>query len=396
MPAHSQALGTIGQAPGTWHWALSESSNLEVRTSKFGKSRTSSRHYRMAPGPSLVSSTPRGSIGGRSSRRADNAQTAVFDLLATLERWGLRTLGDVARLPRADVHTRLGAPGVRLHQAARGEETAWLVPVDDAPRFIERCVLDWPVEGLEPLSFVLARVLDPLSVALERADRGAVEVTTRLQLVTRESHVRVLHLPAPMRDARVLRTLILLDLESHPPSAGIDIVEVEAGVVPGRIAQGALLTRTLPSPEDLSTLIARLGALMGESRVGAPALVDTFDERPIAMRRFTPRSAGPPGTPGTSGTPGTTCAVMVLRRFRIPVAARVRVDRGAPVHVAATVATGDVVSAAGPWRSSGCWWALDGTTWDRDEWDVELTSGVCLRLARDRTKNDWHVEGQMD
>ena len=186
----------------------------------------------------------------------------MFDLLATLERWGLRTLGDVARLPRADVHTRLGAPGVRLHQAARGEETAWLVPVDEAPGFVVRCVLDWPVEGLEPLSFVLARVLDPLSVALERADRGAVEVTTRLQLVTRESHVRVLHLPAPMRDARVLRTLILLDLESHPPSAGIDIVEVEAGVVPGRIAQGALLTRTLPSPEDLSTLIARLGALM--------------------------------------------------------------------------------------------------------------------------------------
>ena len=95
-----------------------------TRSSKFGDSRPSSRHYRMAPGPSLVSSTPRGSIGGRSSRRADNAQTAVFDLLATLERWGLRTLGDVARLPRADVHTRLGAPGVRLHQAARGEETA--------------------------------------------------------------------------------------------------------------------------------------------------------------------------------------------------------------------------------------------------------------------------------
>ena len=151
-----------GPRPGTGHkrhWALG---TWHVRTSKFGASRPSSRHYRMAPGPVAgPSSTPRGSIGGRSSRRADNAQAAVFDLLATLERWGLRTLGDVARLPRADVHARLGAPGVRLHQAARGEETAWLVPADDAPRFVERCVLDWPIEGLEPLSFVLARVLDP-------------------------------------------------------------------------------------------------------------------------------------------------------------------------------------------------------------------------------------------
>jgi protein ImuB len=379
--------------------------------------RPSARHFRMAPGPSAVVAPDFGKRV-RGPSRQERAPEVVLDLLATFERWGLRTLGEVARLPCADVHARMGPPGVRLHQAACGEETAWLVPVDDAPRFLERCVLDWPIEGLEPLSFVLARLLDPLSASLERADRGAVEVATRLQLVTRERHERLLHLPAPMRDARVLRTLILLDLESHPPSAGVDIVEVEVGVVPGRIVQGALLRRALPTPEDLSTLLARLGALMGETRLGAPVLVDTYDERRTAMGTFVPSQGrghraegtgkgrgneGKGGSPSSSDIspsplPSALCPLpcTVLRRFRAPVAARVAVDRGAPVHVSASVATGDIVASAGPWRSSGCWWALDGSGWDRDEWDVELAGGACYRLARDRVKNHWKIEGEID
>jgi len=381
-----------GQAP----------SNFEVRTSKLGapapsaecltSTRPSARHYRMAPGPART----RSEIGGAMRGSAPPAiPVVVFDLLATLERWGLRTLGDVARLPRADVHARLGPPGVRLHQAACGEDTAWFVPADTPPRFLERHVLDWPIEALEPLSFVLARLLDTLSASLERADRGAVEIATRLQLVTRATHARVLHLPAPMRDARVLRTLIQLDLESHPPPAAIDIVEVEVEVVPGRIVQGTLLTRAVPSPEHLSTVVARLGALMGETRVGAPGLLDTHDDRPVAMKMFAPvqktLSSPNPATPELRN-PGSC-----VRRFRIPLSARVQVEHGAPVHVAApVVSAGEVVACAGPWRSSGSWWTLDGTRWDRDEWDVELAGGECYRLARDRTTNRWEIDGELD
>jgi hypothetical protein len=58
-------------------------------------------------------------------------------------------------------------------------------PGQAAP-FLERLVLEWPIEGLEPLTFVLSRLCDALSVSLERADRGAVSITTTLQLVSRE------------------------------------------------------------------------------------------------------------------------------------------------------------------------------------------------------------------
>jgi protein ImuB len=326
------------------------------------------------------------------------------DALDIFRRWGLRTCGDIARLPRADVAARLGAWGIALHQAACGEDTSPLVPMHEERRFLERIDLEWPIEGLEPLAFVLARLCDGHALALEGADRGAVTITTRLTLVTRAVHERVLHVPAPMRDARVLRTLIVLDLESHPPAAGIDAVEIELGVVPGRIAQGSLLTRTLPTPETLTTLIARLGALMGESRVGAPSLVDSHDARAIAMARFAPEPRNPePRNPGTGkqhlGASAPRHPGTCLRRLRFPLAAVVKTEHGAPIAVSPSargLPGGAVITRAGPWRSSGRWWTDDRRQWDRDDWDVELTHGARLRLSRDRATGHWAVAGIFD
>ena len=165
------------------------------------------------------------------------------------------------------------------------------VPDGDTPRYIGRLELDWPLEALEPLSFVFARLLEPLSAALERADRGAVAVRLELRLTTRDAHARLLQLPAPMRDPKVLRTLLLLDLESHPPPrAAVDIVSIELDPAPARITQFSLLERALPSPETLSTLTARLSALVGESRIGSAVLLDSHRPDSFAMTRFAPET----------------------------------------------------------------------------------------------------------
>ena len=99
--------------------------------------------------------------------------------------------------------------------------------------------LEWPIEGLEPLSFVLGRLLEPLAERLERADRGAAVLHTHLRLVSKDTHARTLQLPAPMRDPKTLRTLILLDLETNPPSAAIDCVRVLIEPTPARVCSGS-------------------------------------------------------------------------------------------------------------------------------------------------------------
>jgi len=364
--------------------------------------------------PECQVAAPRPANGGRSFRGANDgkqkaraAQVQLFrDVLVTLDRWGIATLGDLARLSRADITSRLGLAGARLHQAAWGEDVLPLVPSTEAPRFLERVELEWPVEGLEPLSFVLARVCDALSGALERADRGAVSIVTRLTLVNKAVHERTLTLPAPMRDAKVLRTLILLDLEAHPPShgdehfLGIDVVEVELDVTPGRIVQKSLLAHDVPAVEDVATLVARLQALMGESRVGAPVVLNTHDPRKSSIKPFVvPAHASSVPSCQQPAASGQQAASAALRRFRLPVAAEVALERGMParLHLSSRMLSGGIVThRAGPWRTSGQWWTADRDTWDRDEWDIGVDSGVIYRLTRDRTTERWEIEGVLD
>jgi protein ImuB len=324
--------------------------------------------------------------------------------LETFRRWGLATLGDIAALPAAELSGRMGQDGLALQQLARGVDRTPLVPDPDVPRFLQSIELEWPIDTLEPLSFVLARLLDPLSSALERADRGAAALRLDLRLVDRTTHARMLPLPAPMRDPKVLRTLLLLDLESHPPVAGIDLVTVEIDPAPARIVQYSLLDRAMPSPETLATLTARLGALVGDARIGSPAIMDTWRPDAFEMRSFLPESARAATTaPQTEDSPDPrrrgSRDCLILRRFRPPIAIRVAVERGRPVRVAIDrrgMPGGDVEQAAGPWRTSGAWWDAASPAWDRDEWDAALSDGSMCRLFHDRITGHWFLDGILD
>jgi protein ImuB len=365
------------------------------------------RHYRLAPAPPVQQLT-------------QSPAHEITKSLARLERWGLATLGDLASLPAPDLSARLGAAGLVLQRAARGEDERPLVPATPPPSFLQSFRLEWPVDDLQPLAFIVARLCESLEQALAAADRGAISLTTMLRLVTKEAYARTLALPAPMRDARVLRTLVMLDLESHPPGAAIDEVVIDVDVAPGRILQTGLFEPALPAPETLSTLVARLGAVIGESRVGAPAVVDTHEPGAFAITPFAPhqaqsaigsrlsaRAAGDnaPAAFASGREPNAESrsefVPPVIRRFRPPRAARVRVGARGPVRVEADDITGDVVTAAGPWRSAGGWWNARGTTgssggWDRDEWDVALETGLACRLAQDRATGKWMVDGVLD
>src|SRR5260370_14368651 len=89
-----------------------------------------------------------------------------------------------------------------------------------------------------------------------------------------------------MGDGRTVGGLAMLDLESHPTPAAIDRVTIVIDPTPGRVLQHTLFTRAHPTPEQLSTLLARLGALMGQDRFGAPAVVDKHRPGAFAMVPF--------------------------------------------------------------------------------------------------------------
>ncbi|HTM05296.1 MAG TPA: hypothetical protein VL173_17420 [Vicinamibacterales bacterium] len=330
-----------------------------------------------------------------------NDSNASNELLLTLRRWGLRTLGEFVALPPADVAARLGQEGVRWQRLAAGDDPLPLVPSVPEERFEQALDLEWPIDGLEPLSFVLGRLMEPLERHLERRDRGAAVLHLRLHLVkntdgTRPVHERTLQLPTPIRDARTLRTLALLDLESHPPAAAIDRVVVAVDPTPARIVQYSLITRPLPSPEQISTLMARLHALMGDGRCGAPATVDSWQPGAFALRPFAPNVND---LNDANDSNNSSAPILAVRRFRLPIPARVHVDAGKPARVTTDrrgLGGGRVEQCAGPWRTSGVWWEESDREWDRDEWDVTLADGATYRVFRERDSNHWFLEGVID
>ena len=364
--------------------------------------------------------------------------------LAALKQWGIRTLGEFAALPPGDVAARLGRASLTWQTLARGGDVRPLIPTLDAERFESSLELEWPIEELEPLSFVLTRLLEPLAVRLERRDRGAAVLHVVLRLVTREVYARRLELPSPMRDVRTLRTLALLDLESHPAPAAIDRVAIVIDPTPGRVLQHTLFTRAHPTPEQLSTLLARLTALMGQDRIGAPAVVDSYRPGAFAMTAFATehdhddqrRIRGARGTSfvqekedSADAAGSASNVVSAVRRCRHPVPARVSVGaNGRPERVTADrrgFAGGTVLACAGPWRTSGNWWAGGAgkaggagqagqagrndsilptippippilPAWDRDEWDVSLNDGAVYRIFHDRASDGWFIDAIVD
>jgi protein ImuB len=349
----------------------------------------------------------------------------------------VKTLGALAALPATGLAARLGRSGLVWQTFARGHDVRPLVPTLPEERFESSVELEWPIEGLEPLSFVLTRLLEPLSTRLERRDRGVAALHIALRLVKcpddrhcpADTYTRSLQLPSPMRDVRTLRTLILLDLESHPPPAAVERVTVLIDPTPGRVLQHTLFTRAHPTPEQLSTLIARLTALMGQDRIGRPAVVDSYRPGAFEMEPFKTEHSHVAQTAlegsaasATSAVNSATSAVKIvsaLRRCRRPVPARVAVVDGRPVAVTSDrrgFAGGHVLACAGPWRTSGNWWeqsSVDGHQssgmpglskvdcrpsmyWNRDEWEVSLSDGAAYRIFRDRVTEGWWIDAIVD
>jgi protein ImuB len=308
----------------------------------------------------------------------------VEERLELLQRWGLHTLGELAALPAAGLAERFGGDGPRLRRMARGEDDRPFVPTAPPESFECALELDWPVDGLEPLAFLLGRVLQPLCDGLAARGRRAAAMSLELRLVDGTAVLRRLAPAAPSADPRTWRTLLLLDVEAHPPADAVAALAVRAEPTPSRVVQFSLLDPAQPSPEKLAEALGRLHEWTAAGRAGSPALVDSHRPGAFAMTSFVP------GRP--EGLPLAVTPRVALRAFRPPLPAQVALQGGAPAFVAAPGVRGAVGGSAGPWRASGDWW---DEAWSREEWDVTI-DGRLYRIFRDRLRDAWFVEGELD
>ena len=342
-------------------------------------------------------------------------------LAATLERWGIRSAGELARLPEAQVASRLGETGRALHAVARGEDPRPLTPRRPPPSFREGMELEWPLVALEPFLFVARTALERLCRRLEGRGLACSRLELGLRLEPDGHDRRSVELPAPTTEARVLLTLVRLDLEARRPGAAVAGFAFTAHPNEPRAAQLSLLGPATLAPDRLATTVARLFALLGPDRVGSPRPVDAH--RP---ERFELLPYDPPPPPPVRREPRPGRGLLSVRALRPPVELEVIVaggDDGGPGEPGAhrssaaqgapvdrwrllsvrssprggggeTPIAGRVRVAAGPWRLEEGWWTEEPA--ERDYWDVELSGGGLYRIYRERRTGSWYADGVYD
>jgi len=345
----------------------------------------------------------------------EDQKKSTARLLETLNRWGIRTLHALAALPQVSLSERLGQEGLRLQQLACGTATRTLLPVEEPMLFEEAIELEHPIVLLEPLAFLLNRLLEQICARLGSRTLSTQELRLTLDLetfasrnrqskISNQQFLRTLRLPLPMLDAKVFLKLLQLDLNAHPPGAPIMKIHLAAEPARPRSAQAGLFLPPSPEPEKLELTLARIAALVGEQKVGALELLDTHHPEGFRMQRFVatapeknPREEAPEPAEEKS-------IVTALRRFRPPLRANVTLENGHPAHLACKKkeVQGNVLWKAGPWRSSGDWWEREA--WSRDEWDIAVQNTVLqngkeisfYRLVHDLLGGGWFVEGSYD
>ena len=371
-----------------------------------------------------------------SDRLVGEEKKEADQLLETLDRWGVHNLQALAALPEIALSERLGQKGLHLQQLARGTASRTLVPMETPLTFEEAVELEHPIVLLEPLAFLLNRLLEQLCARLGSRALATQELHLTLELDNRPgldqefenfgipsesdaSHdeiqsdsapqyfvssrhgrfSRTLRLPLPMLDAKLFLKLLQLDLNAHPPGAPIVKLHLAAEPARPRSAQGGLFLPPSPEPEKLELTLARIAGMVGENRAGALDLLDTHHPEGFRMRRFT--SAPQENSLRNMPEPAEEqCAVTALRRFRPPLRAAVTIESGQPARVVCAKkkeVQGEVLWKAGPWRSSGDWWEKEA--WSRDEWDIALQNGehvALYRLVHDLLGGGWFVEGSYD
>jgi protein ImuB len=339
-------------------------------------------------------------------------------LAVTLRRWGIRCLGDLAALPASAVGTRLGPEGVLLVRRARGEDEHPLVPRALPLHFEESIDLEYGLDTLEPLLFVLRGSLDRLTARL--AVRGLIcgDLRLSLRLATRDRDERTITVAAPSNDVKALLALVRLHFEAHPPAAAIEALRVTAIPERLRAAQLDLFRPRGPAPARLAVTLARLTAICGADHVGMPVVADSHRPDAYGVAAFgqgsdflPPRPLGEgrgegcsnagtaltltlsQGERGSEGG-GSTIIPLALRAVRPAQAVEVFCDRDRPEFVRGDHFAGRVVHVAGPWRVHTDWWNEQATT--RDYYDVQLSDGGVYRLYHERAPHQWFVEGVYD
>ncbi|CAN5382893.1 hypothetical protein BH09MYX1_BH09MYX1_63730 [soil metagenome] len=226
-----------------------------------------------------------------------------------LVRIGVRTLGDLVKLPRSSLAARLGPDARRVFALLDGREATPLVRFEPKEIISERVDLDYGAESIEPLLFVLKN----LTVRVASRLAGRARSASKLDVVFGLDHallppgdterLRTVSIPLPLALHRSddLFTVLRARLERAAAFAApvLSVTLLVPELVIREQKERSLFQAESRAETTLGPLVAELGALLGPDAVGK--LVPVARWRAEERSRLVPFSAKDASFAGAAG-----------------------------------------------------------------------------------------------
>src|ERR1700756_5430699 len=169
-----------------------------------------------------------------------------------------------------------------MWERANGQSKRLLKLVRPPESFEESFEFENEIETAEPLLFMQRRFLEQLSVRLSAVYHVIKELTLRITFANKQVYERVFKISQPTNDVDLLFRMLHTHLENFKSDHPIVAVALSAEPIRPVSQQFGLFETALRNPHQLYETLARLTALVGNDRVGTPALEETH--RPDAFR----------------------------------------------------------------------------------------------------------------
>lgn len=331
---------------------------------------------------------------GEEARSLEKLPVAALNLTnehkETFALWGIRTLGELAVLPEVELVKRLGSAASDWRSLAHGVARHTFQPIEPEFALKEFYDFETPVEQIDSLLFIGARMIDCLVARASGRALSLASLTIYMELEGGRVHRLAIRPAVPSIDRKFLLKLLQLEIGAHPPQAAVVSLTLTAEAGQSSKVQLGLFAPQTPEPSRLDVTLARLKAIVGEDRVGSPVLEDTHRPGSFRMEGFV--------VGAKSSALETERSRLALRRVRPPRPVRVVLHAMKPVSFSDGGSSFKIEAAYGPWKTSGCWWSQDG--WDTEDWDILAANNDgerfgCL-LVLDRLRNQWRLEAFYD